>query len=233
MKKKLFLILSGATLLWVGCDSDSKPKKKTADSTEAVSDVPTDTFTYDEAAEFAIDADAFLNVNTKEDYHVATLYFEGGAGKNCAKWEITISSAELKLARGERLDATVQAKLMESAPGQLTGSFETHGAIPGIRMVVKKDTILTFIGKQSYCKGSDAAEFSVQENVEKSKMHEIFRGVEVKGIGFMTLKISDEKSLESVAKVKEQLAAAETPAAETDETPVETPVETPAPDPMP
>lgn len=199
-------LLSVAMLLGAGCDSESKPKKKTADASEAPADAPTDTFAYDETAEFAIDADAFLNVNTKEDYHVATLYLEGGAGKNCAVWDITLGGEEIKLARGDLLNATYQAKLVESAPGQLTGKFETRGAIPGIRFIAKKETIITFSGQQSYCKSTDFADFSVQENVEKAKLHEIFRGVEVKGIGFMTIKITDQKNAETVAKIKEQLA---------------------------
>lgn len=208
---KSLLFVTTGLLLTTGCDSENKPKKKPSDLEESPQDIPTDNFAYDEAAEFKLDAAAFLNVNTKEQFHVGTLYFEGGTGKNCAKWEITISGEEIKLAQGEQLQADAQTRLTETAEGTLIGAFETRGTIPGIRFVVKSDSIVTFSGVQSYCKTDDRAEFSVQENVVKGRLHEIFRGVEVKGIAFMTLKFSDEKTETSVAKIKEQLAAA-TPA---------------------
>jgi hypothetical protein len=206
----LIPILAGMVLS-TGCDSDSKPKKKSSDLEESGQDVPTDNFAYEETAEFALDADAFLNINTKEEFHVGSLYFEGGSGKNCAKWEITITGEEVRLARGDQLKADAQTRLTETPEGTLTGTFETRGTIPGVRFTVKKDSVITFSGVQSYCKTDDRADFKVQENVEKSKLHEIFRGVEVKGIAFMTLKFSDEKSAASVEKIKEQLAAATTP----------------------
>lgn len=236
----LVSLLAGV-MLSAGCDSESKPKKKSSELEESAQDVPTDNFAYDEAAEFALDADAFLNTNTKEEFHVGTLYFEGGTGKNCAKWEITISGEELRLARGDQLKAEAQTRLAETPEGTLIGTFETRGTIPGVRFTVKKDSVITFSGVQSYCKTDDRADFKVQENVEKSKLHEIFRGVEVKGIAFMTLKFSDEKSVASVEKIKEQLGTAAPadpaaatpaadPAAETDE---ETEADPAAPAPAP
>ena len=192
-------LLVTAVLANAACDSESAPKKKETETLKVSTDAPTDLFEYVDATELEQDNDAFLNAYTKENYQVGTLYFEGGTGKNCAKWEFTIMGEDISLARGEKLKAADQTRLVEDlAAGVLTGQFETRGAIPGIRFVVKRDTIVTFAGVQSYCKTTDKAEFSVQENVTKSKLHEIFRGVEINGIGFMTLKFSDEKNADTV-----------------------------------
>ncbi len=203
------MVFVSACLINAGCDSDSAPKKKESETLDTATDMPTDKFEYIEATEFDLDTDAFLNAHTKENYQVGTLYFEGGTGKNCAKWDITITGEDISLARGETLKAEDQTRLTEDlTAGVLTGAIETRGAVPGIRLVVKRNTIVTFSGVQSYCKTTDKAEFSVQENIDKSKLHEIFRGVEINGIGFMTLKFSDEKNAETIEKAKKAVADA-------------------------
>src|SRR5690606_3894860 len=113
------------------CDSDSKPKRKSSDPSDGSQDAATDNFAYDEAAEFKLDADAFLNVNTKTEYHVGTIYFEGGTGNNCARWDFTVTGDGIKLAQGDQLNATAQTRLTETPEGTLIGNFETRGTIPG------------------------------------------------------------------------------------------------------
>jgi len=204
MQKILHLVISA--LIVIGCDSENQPKKKESEMQGNATDLPSDKFEYIDSAEFALDTNAFLNSHTKENYQVGTLYFEGGTERNCAKWDVKIIGEGISLARGDRLLAVNQTRLNEDIEaGVLSGQLETRGAIPGIRFVVQRNSIVTFSGIQDYCRTTDKAEFNVQVVVEKSKLHEIFRGVEINGIGFMTLKFSDEKNVETVEKAKKTL----------------------------
>lgn len=187
----LLLVLPGLGLS--ACGNNNKANSIALSEAESADQV-VNGFVYDEKVETKFDQSAFNNSATKEGYSVVTLYFEGGLAKNCARWDFSLKGEGLTLAKGEKLNTDQQKLLKVGSDGTITGKFETHGTLEGLRVVAQAGTKIRFLGTQDFCLTKDATEFDVKIDVKlTAKPKRLFTGVDAPGQTAVRIRVTDEK----------------------------------------
>ena len=139
------------------------------------------------------------------------MFFKGGSGAHCVKWNITASAedgdegSELTLIKAQRLEKK-QGDTVADSDGDLVLNSTTIGGKDGFKFLVDDGVDLSFKGEVTNCDGSKSDAVSFSTKVSELKLKQVWKGAKLKDEGTgktrMFLRISKIKEGKKEPKKK-------------------------------